>query len=57
MESILTVISIIVTIVAIFFGGKSLIKYIGRDDKSIKIGDDNKIKNSFNKDKSFFKKD
>ncbi len=56
MDTFLTVIEIIISIIAIFFGGKFIIKYVGRDDKSIKIGKRNKIDNSFNNESSFIKK-
>lgn len=45
------IISAIIAIIGIFFGAKYIInknKKVGRDDKSIKIGDNNDIRNSFN---------
>ena len=55
-SSILTVISIIVGIFALFLAGKFFFKFVGRDDNSIKFGNDAKVKDSFNKDISLIKK-
>lgn len=45
------IISAILALIGLFLGSKYIInknKNVGRDDKSIKIGDNNDISNSFN---------
>jgi len=45
------IISAILALIGLFLGAKYIInknKNVGRDDKSIKIGDNNDISNSFN---------
>lgn len=48
------IIGLFITIFGVFFGAKYLIiknKNVGRDDNSINIGNKNKIKDSFNREK------
>lgn len=48
LNTLVTIIGIIVGIVALVYGGKSLYKkYVGRDDNSVTIKD-SEIKDSFN---------
>ena len=57
-NTIVTIIAIVVGIIGIIFGTKFIFKkYIGRDDRSIKIGDNVKINDSFNNKSSIIKKD
>jgi len=56
MSDVLTIIGIVISIVGLFVGGKFLMKFIGRDDNSINIGDNNQINNSLNNEKNIFSK-
>lgn len=56
MSDLLTIIGILISIVGLFIGGKFLMKFIGRDDNSVNIGDNNQIDNSFNTEKNIFSK-
>ena len=56
MDNILSIIGIVISFIGLFIGGKFLMKFIGRDDNSINIGDNNKIDKSFNSEKNFFSK-
>ncbi len=55
-STIISIIGIIVGILTLFFVGKILFKYVGRDDKSVTFGDHANVKDSFNKETSFIKK-
>jgi len=56
MDNMLAIIGIVISFIGLFIGGKFLMKFIGRDDNSINIGDNNKIDKSFNSEKNFFSK-
>ena len=56
MDNLLTVVGIVISLIGLFIGGKFFMKIIGRDDKSINIGDGNDIDHSFNKEKNIFSK-
>lgn len=56
MNNSLTIFGIIISIIGLFIGGKFLMKFIGRDDNSVNIGDKNQINNSFNNEKNIFSK-
>lgn len=56
MDNALTIFGIIISIIGLFIGGKFVMKFIGRDDNSINIGDNNKIDNSFNSEKNILSK-
>lgn len=52
-----TIVGIIITILALIFGSKAIIKkHVGRDDNSINIDENANIKNSFNSEKNIIKK-
>ena len=56
MDNGLTIFGIVISIIGLFIGGKFLMKFIGRDDNSINIGDGNTIHKSFNNEKNTFSK-
>ena len=56
MDNTLTIVGIAISLIGLFIGGKFLMKFIGRDDNSINIGDGNTIDKSFNNEKNTFSK-